>query len=182
VPAALSVSTPSRKVAVGSVVTVSGVVTASDGRPLRNRVVGLVGRSAKKSWAKLATAKTDRNGRVELQTPALSQTTDLQLRTAHQVRSAVVRVVVLPTLDASLTQASGTSTVVVTVQGGQPGDTVSVYRRKAGKNVKVGAAQVDANGTAVFSLTTPQHPVRFVFKLPADRHHGQAQTSLTVGP
>lgn len=179
-PAAVTATVSDRTVPAGSSVTVSGLVTAQDGTPLRHRVVRLVARSGG-VWSRLATGRTDRTGHVLLESTPLTQNTGLRLSTSNKVRSPVVGVRVLPVMAASATESNGTSTVTVTVIGAQVGDEVGAYRRKGKAWIKVGSAKIGTEGTATFAVPTPRHAVRVVLRLPAGKHHGKAQTSVVLG-
>ncbi|MCZ4500890.1 MAG: hypothetical protein JWQ74_3445 [Marmoricola sp.] len=179
-PSAVRISVGDRQVAVGGTAAVRGVVMAEDGSGVRRRMVQLFGRTTGGKWTRYAGARTAANGTVTLQTPALSETVNLQLRTAGKVRSAVVRVVVRPGLSAAVAQDSGTSTVTVAASGGQPGDLVTAYRRLGGRLVEVGSARLDASGTAVVVVPTPKRKTRITLILPATARHGRAETKTTL--
>lgn len=168
-------------VAFGRSVSVSGVLTATDGEPLPNRTVRLAGRSPGQPWARLAVGRTDTEGRITLQTPSLQQNTSLRLATPQGLRSTAVRVVVVPVLQATASADSGTTTIAVSTQGGRPGDTVVAYRRQGTELVEVGRVTLDADGSAVVTVPTPNKEVRIVLRLLATSQHARAQTALTIG-
>lgn len=161
--------------------TITGVVTSSDGHPLRNRVVRLVAHPYGGRWVAVTSGRTNGTGRILLQSQALEANTGLRLVTANRVRSPITRVVVVPVITPTLTQSGGTSTLAISVLGGQPGDVLAVYRRHNGANVLVGTVHLDANGSAVYSFPTPKHSVRMILRLPATHAHAETQTGVTVG-
>jgi 5-hydroxyisourate hydrolase-like protein (transthyretin family) len=179
--AALSLSVSSSTAVVGSTVTVSGVVTSAEGRPLRHRRVRLLARSAGQKWSRVATARTDRAGGVTFETPALGRTTKIRLRTTDHVRSTSSWIVVKPIVTAQVSETAGISTVVVTVQGGQPADSVSAYRRRDGRWVKVASVQLDENASTVLTVPTPKHRVHLVVRARSTREHGHDQTVVVLG-
>lgn len=181
VAAALTAVASESKVSFGTPVSVSGVLTATDGGPLANRTVRLAGRIAGQPWARFAIGRTDANGRITLQTPPLNQNTSLRLATPQALRSTVVRVIVVPLLEASASADSGTTTIAVTTHGGVQGDTLVAYRRRGTELVEVGTVTLDANGSAVITVSTPNKAVRIVLRLQATGLHARAQTALTIG-
>lgn len=180
VPTTLTAAASDSRVPAGSAVTVAGFLVDQDGRPMRNRAVRLVGRSTGQPWTRVATGRTDAEGRVSLQTAPLDRSTGLRLSTPQGVRSAAVRVVVVPAVTASVARAEGTTTVSVTVRGGQAGDTVVLLRRQGKKLVEVGRAQLDSAGTATFAFPTPDRTRRFVVRIPATSLHASAQAGGVV--
>jgi hypothetical protein len=162
-------------------VSVSGVVSSSDGHTLRGRLVRLVARTGTSGWVLVASGRTGVGGRIVLQSAALNQNTGLRLVTVNRVRSPIVRVVVVPVITATAGAASGTTTLAIVVRGGQPGDTLAVYRRRNGVEVRIGTVYLDASGSAAFSFPTPKRQVRIVLRLPATHAHAAAQTGVTVG-
>lgn len=180
-PGALSATASDSKVPFGSAITVSGVLSDTEGLPLGNRVVRLGGRVSGQPWTRFAVGRTDREGRIVLQTPALAENTNLRLTTRENLRSSVSRVVVVPVVHASSTAENGSTTILFTTQGAQPEDVVKAYRRQGDRLVEIGAVTLDENGSATFSVPTPKRSVRIVLRLPSTRQHGWAQTALSIG-
>lgn len=179
--AALSAAASTNKVAYAGSVAVTGVLTAEDGLPLRNRVVRLAGRAAGQPWTRVAGGRTDAEGRITLSTPPLIRNTILRLATPEGLHSVVARVLVVPVLQASATPSGGTTTIAVTSQGGRQGDQVVAYRRQGDRLVKVASATLDSNGSATLTVPTPKRLVRLVLRLPATAQHARTQTGLTIG-
>lgn len=180
VPASVTISDSGTRVPAGTTVTITGVVTSADGHVLRNRLVSLVAHPYGGHWVAVTSGRTGATGRIVLQSPALDENTGLRLVTVNRVRSPIAHVVVVPVVTATVTQSSGTSTMAISVLGGQPGDAVAIYRRHNGANVLVGTVHLDGGGSAVYSFPTPLHPVRIVLRLPPTRAHAEAQTGVTV--
>lgn len=181
IPAALSVSASSGRALVGSTVVVTGTVSDDQGRPLGRRTVRLLASTQHGSWSVVSTTRSDRSGRVTLRLPQLTESTRLQLRTDHQVRSTAVTVVAMPVVTAAVSEASGTSTLGVTVHGGQPGDQVVLLVRRDGRLVRIGSARLDANLQAVLTRATPKRPTRLVVRVLGSARHASAQAGATVG-
>jgi hypothetical protein len=180
VPAAISVNASATLVDVGGTVLLTGVVTADDGKVLKNRQVRLVSRHPGQSgWTQVAAAATGRDGSVSLGTAPLDRNVVLKLRTGNKVQSDPVRVVVVPTISAT----AGVGSIQVATAGGLPGDVVVLLRWKLGQLVQVGRAQLDGSGATQFSIEPPKNrPARYVVRLKATNQHAGAKTNLRIEP
>lgn len=182
VAVALSASASSSKVQAGASVSVSGVLTDVEGVPLRNRAVRLLERTGSLPWARVAEGRTDREGRISLQSGVLTQNTRFRLVANNQVRSEVVPVVVVPVLTASAADEDGTTTIRVTAVGGRAGDRIVAYRRAGNRLVEIGRSRLSADGSASIVVQTPTRSVRVVIRLSDSGAHGRGQTSVKIGP
>ncbi len=157
--------------------TVTGRVATEDGSPLRRRVVTLLGRApGDTAWQVLARARADRYGTVRLST-TIETTTRLVLRSGRGVRSAPMRVVMLPSVSAWATTSTTGTRIRVATSGGQPGDTVTLLRRLNGQLVPVTTTTLDAQGRAL--LTLPTSGERLRVRLDRTRQHAAVATRVS---
>ncbi|HEX4189970.1 MAG TPA: hypothetical protein VHZ06_03175 [Marmoricola sp.] len=180
VPAAQTIVASSGEAVFGGTVTVSGVVSAADGHVLGHRAVRLQERTRGEPWTTVARGSTAHDGSVSLASPELDRTTYFRLRTAHGVRSAVARVVEKPAVSASVTENGGTSSLAVTVLGGQPGDKVKVSVRRSGKTVLLATGTLGPDGTTVITTPTPRRRTSVLVRVGATEDHAAAGTRVTL--
>jgi hypothetical protein len=158
VPAAVSGSVSAGRVPAQASVTLSGRLTTRSGAAVPDRRVIAQWRPAgqHQRWSPIGSARTDSSGNVAFSTPALSRTTHLRLKAPHRVHSLVSTVIVVPTVEASISRNGKSYEVTITSSGLQPGDTVVVARRLRGHHTVVGRVGVDGSGTARLSIAVPK--------------------------
>ncbi len=84
-PAFVSISASSARVTAGSSVTITGVVTSSDGHALRNRAVRLLAHAYGGRWVAVTSARTSAAGQVTVSFQALEANRGLRLVTPNRV-------------------------------------------------------------------------------------------------
>ncbi len=178
-PASIAIAAPSHEVGPGGSVTVGGVVRAADGTPLGGQDVVLQVLGSQR-WRQVGTATSDADGGVWLPTTAIDQTSVYRL-VAGGVHSDRWRVVLVPTLQATVT-AGDPADIAVTAVGGRAGDTVSLLRNVDGQLVVVLRTALADDGTAHFQVTPGKHITRYVVRLLPTSAHGAARTLVEVPP
>jgi hypothetical protein len=151
-------SVSAQRIPASSGVTMSGQLTTSSGAPVPDRRVIAQARPAgqHQSWSPVGSARTDSAGDVTIDVPALSRTTRLRFVARHRVHSVVATVVVVPTVQASVSRTGKSYAVTVTSTGLQPGDTLTVVRRLRGHRTVVDRVSVDGSGVARFTVGVPR--------------------------
>jgi hypothetical protein len=160
VPAAVSGTVSAQRVPAQATVTLSGRLTTRSGAAVADRRVIAQWRPAgqHQRWSPIGSARTDSGGYVTFTTPALSRSTRLRLKAPHRrVHSPVSTVIVVPTVEASVSRNGKFYDVSITSTGLQPGDTVILARRLHGHRTVVGRVSVDGSGTARLTIAVPKH-------------------------
>jgi hypothetical protein len=183
VPAAMTGSVSAQRVTAASSVTMSGRLTTSSGAAVPDRRVVVQSRpaGAHQKWSLVAATTTNSAGDVTIGVPGLSRTTRLRLRAPRGVHSAVATVVVVPTLQASVSRAGEKDDVTVTSTGLQPGDTLVVARRLRGRHTVVARVTVDSTGNASFTVgVPPKRDVTFHVLVRRSAAHAAAATTFVA--
>ncbi len=175
---------PGARVTVGTQLTVDGTLTAPDGTAVASRRVVLLERVVgRRGWNRVgAPLQTSAAGQVTFSVPALQQNVRLVLHSRH-VRSAVQKVVVIPVIrvDVAPTSAGDTSTTVtVSVAGGEPGDVVVL--REAGTRTGQ-RASLSGSATATFTVAVSQREViHYRAFVPRTKEHASHSLPFYVPP
>jgi hypothetical protein len=123
----------------------------------------------------LAGAETDADGMVQLGTPPLTRNVRLRLVAGHAVRSAPVRIVVVPTITATVVVQGWAYSVDVATTGAQPGDEVVLERRTPYGWTPTASANLDSSGAAEIALSPPTKGANhYRIVLPATSGHARA--------
>jgi hypothetical protein len=175
VPASLSISGSTHQAEPGQSVAFSGVVSSSEGDPVRRARVSLQVYSG--GWTTVSTTRTDPSGAVSLVLPPVAATTAVRLRTTNGVHSSRWRVTLHPQLSVTQASASESGTVIITVTatGAQSGDRVELMT-PAGP-VATGALN---GGSVSLTVTPTQKRTRYIVVLPATVAHGSDRATITV--
>lgn len=182
-PVALSISVSQTRVPANAGVDVYGALTDGRDQPVSDHRVAVFARVPGGSAELLSSGETAADGSVHFQTPGLTSTAQLVLRAGGGVHSAPVRVVVVPTMSAAVTQGSSRDDVSISTQGAQPGDSLTVYEKEASGWVAVDSVTVDGSGLASFSVTpAPRKVVRYRVVLPATRAHAGCTVAFVTQP
>lgn len=182
-PAALSISVSQTRVPANSGVQVIGALSDASGQPVGDHHVAIFARVSGGSAELLSSGQTAADGSVQFQTAGLSSSAQLVLRAGGGVHSAAVRVVVVPTMSAAVTQGSARDDVSISTQGAQPGDSLTVYEKEAAGWVAVDSLTLDGSGLASFSATpAPKRVVRYRVVLPASRDHAGCSVAFVTQP
>jgi hypothetical protein len=161
----------------------SGRLTTSSGAAVPDRRVVAQSRPAgqHQGWTVVGSARTDSDGAVTIDVPALSRTTRLRLKAPRRVHSQVATVVVVPTLGSSLSRNGQQYDVTVTSAGLQPGDTIVVVRRLRRHRTVVARLAVDGSGNAAFTVAAPRkRDVKFHVLTRRTASHAGAKTSFVA--
>jgi hypothetical protein len=160
-----------------------GSLSDATGAPVADNDVSLYERVPGGAAELLATSQSSADGAVQFSTPQLTETVQLDLRSGSTVRSASVRVVVVPTISAAVSQGGSTDQVSISVQGAQTGDSVSVYAREQGSWVLVQSLTLSASGTVGFAATPDStKTIRYRADLAATGAHASASVSFVTPP
>jgi hypothetical protein len=180
----ITISLGATTVQVGGVVTVFGQLSTPTGAPVAGQQVWLLERLVgTPGLVQVASGTTAANGSLELSSPALAHTARLRLVTGTRVRSSAITVVVLPTLQVAVQTTGSTSSIAVTTNGGDPGDTVTLEQRTRGDWLEVGTNALDGSGAANFNVLAPsKRPGHYRMILNHTQAHGQAVTRFTIAP
>jgi hypothetical protein len=170
----LSISGSTHKVDPGQSVAFAGVVTASDGTPVRRARVVL--QTFGGSWTTIAAGRSDASGAVSLVLPPVSTTTAVRLRTAR-VHSSRWRVTLHPSLSVVSAPGVDKGTVVITATavGAQPGDRVQLLDQSG----QVAVASL-AGDSVAFTISPTKKKTRYVVLLPPTAEHSADHASITV--
>jgi hypothetical protein len=184
VPAALSISVSQTRVPANAGVEVIGALTDATGQPVAGHLVSVYeGLSGDGGTELLSTAESGADGSVDFQVPGLTQDVRLTLRAGGGVRSAAVRVVVVPILSAAVTQGSPQDAVSISAQGVQPGDAMSIYQHTAGGWTLVDSLTFDGSGMASFdAVPDPNKTVRYRAVLATTPQHSNAAVLFVTPP
>jgi hypothetical protein len=165
-------------------VSVSGQLATATGAPVANQRVWLIERLVGQDAADVvAMGLTGNGGAVDLTSPALTHSARLRLVTAHGLRSAALTVVVVPTVNATVTAEGPVDDVAITTVGGNPGDTVVLQRHVSGGWQGLSTATLDGAGSASFSVPAPpKHPHRFRVVLLRTKAHAAARSGFVLSP
>jgi len=159
---------------------VTGVVTAHDGTALPGRRVRLQGRYPDGGrWLRIAGAVTSETGTVTFDVPPQTRTRALRLVVGHRhVHSRPIRLVLVPTVDVQVS----TTQLVVTIDGGTPGDRVALLRWRGGRLVLVKQSVLRPDGTAVLARPAHKGAARYVVRIGSTAQHGTARARVRLGP
>ncbi|MGN6472588.1 MAG: hypothetical protein ACTHK4_02930 [Mycobacteriales bacterium] len=150
---------PGNRVTVGTSLTVNGKLVADDGSAIANHRVVLAQRIVGQSgWQRVGgPLRTSSSGEVSFSVPSLQRNVRLVMRAHRHLRSTVQEVVVVPVIHVQVApSAAGASstTVSVSVTGGEPGDVVVV--RQIGVRGRGQQATLDGSGSATFTVPVSQ--------------------------
>lgn len=181
-PGSITISLSDTTVAPGGSVTAYGQLSTSTGNPVSGEAVWLLEHQPGQAGvSQVDSGTTGSDGSVTLQSPALSHSVRLRLVTGSKARSAWIAVIVQPTVSASVSTDGTTSTIRISTDGADPGDTVDVQRRVPGGWQDVAANQLDSSGAATFGVPTPtRRPDHYRAILPRTPDHGYASTRFLV--
>lgn len=181
-PVAVSATASATRVASGSTVVLTGMVT-SDGDDTGYRSVGdqpvwlKLHTPGVPGWAVVAHGRTNADGSYSLTSPDLTTTSILRVSTGHRkARSERVRVVVQPTLSATLTDDA----VNISTTGTSPEDSIEVLLKRGHRLTTVREVMLDGNGAALLSFPQLRKPYQLWLRLPATKLHGKAMTVIWV--
>jgi hypothetical protein len=183
VPAAVSGTVSAGRVPAQASVTLSGRLTTRSGAAVPDRRVIAQWRPAgqHQRWSPIGSARTDSAGNVAFTTPALSRSMRLRLKAPHRVHSLVSTVVVVPTVEASISRNGRNYDVTINSSGLQPGDTVVVARRLRGHRTVVGRVSVDGSGAARLTIAVPKRKdVTFHVRTRRTVSHAAAATTFVA--
>jgi hypothetical protein len=180
----ITISLSSTTVPTGGRVTVFGHLAASSGAPVAGQEVWLLDRPVgERGASQVASGTTGADGSVAMISPALSHSGRVRLVTGTKVRSSPITVVVLPAVEVAVQAAGPSYTVNVTTNGGDPGDSVVLQRRKGGAWMQVAATALDGSAGADFRVPIPsKRNGRYRVVLARTAAHGYAATRFTVSP
>jgi len=163
-------------------------VLGSDGQPVPQHRVALweidpgAGKG-NRSATRIAVLRTDSNGDVDDTVADVTHNCGFVLRLAG-LHSAVLRVVALPRISASVvassSSASTTATIDISTDGGDPGDPVTVVRRVGDQRQRVATVDLDSDGDAGFTVPESNEAVSYRIVLKRSRQHASAITRVTV--
>jgi hypothetical protein len=184
VPAALSISVSQTRVPANAGVEVIGSLTDASGQPVAGHVISIYERlSGGGGTELLTTAESGADGSVDFQVPGLTQTVQIVLRAGGGVRSAAVRVAVVPILSAAVTQAGTQDAVSISAQGVQAGDAMSIYQHTSGGWTLVDSLTFDGSGMASFdAVPDPTKTVRYRAVLATTPEHSNAVVLFVTPP
>jgi hypothetical protein len=115
--------------------------------------------------------------------PPLTRNVRLRLVTGNKVRSAVVDVVVVPTVSTSSVRNGEQYDVSVATDGAEAGNTLVLQRFKNGNWLRVRRAQLDGNGQASFAVPVPpKTTVHYRVFLQRTKEHAMASSPFDAGP
>lgn len=169
-----------QRVAAGGTAVVAGEVRSVDDAPVADVAVALQARTDG-AWHRVSTARSAEDGSVSLATGPLQQSTSLRLR-AGGVTSPAWRLIVQPSLTATVQTRGAVTTLDASATGARAGDPVVLLVRRDGALVTQAHGVLDATGSARFDVATPARPTRYVVRLPATPAHAYAQVHVTVSP
>ena len=175
--ATISIAAGSRRVSAGDVVVVSGTVMSRSGHPIKDRAVRMVERPVGASAPPtVVRTRTSADGRVTLDTIPIERTTVVRLAVGKKAHSKRIRIVLVPTVSATV--SGGVVTIATT--GAQPGDQVKLLRRTKTGLTLLRKGRVDGAGSAVFTIHPAKKQIRCVVRLPRTPQHAFAKTVLVV--
>ncbi len=181
VPASLTMSASSHLTSYGATLTLVGRVTAGDGSPVPSRKVVLQVRGSN-GWQRVLRTTSDASGTVTAPTSPVTGLDRYRWHMRTPLRSTVWRVRVKPEVSASYVVNERRTIVTVSTTGALPGDLMSVYLRMKKQPTLVGEVRVSADGTARFSLPTPERRRALAIRLERTRDHAPARTKLVIVP
>jgi hypothetical protein len=163
-------------VPIGTRLTVNGRLKAPDGTAMADRSVVLAERIVgEPGWQRVgAAARTSASGDVSFAVPPVQRNVLLVLRSRHHMHSTVQQVVVVPTITVRVTDPvrdARSTTVTVTVTGGQSGDVVFIRRADA----RAGGQRATLDGSLTATFTVPvsqQRIVHYRAIVPPTNTHG----------
>jgi hypothetical protein len=182
----LSITPVGKPILAGQPVVIDGRLTKG-GRGLAGSKITLLERhSSHATWHVAATATTNAQGSVAVTSPALITNTAFRLTGPHGARSAVVRVMVRPTVSVVLQLGTGgRDLLLVSTTYARPGNIVVLQiESKAGAWVTLRGRALNLNGKARFALNAVrlQNRVLRVVLRATVRHAPAISSSITVPP
>jgi hypothetical protein len=184
-PATLAIGVDRPRELAGNGDRIFGRLTDASSEPVVGYRIRVLERMAggSSAWQRVGVRRTDADGAIGLRIPPLPQTARFRLVAVRSVHSAVVTIVVVPRLGVALAPNGPNYDVNVTTQGAEPGDTLVLLRRHAGRWARVGVATVDDSGHGLFSITTPARTTaRYRVVVRATRLHGRGATAFRAAP
>ena len=180
-PGGMTAGGPTHRAGVGEVVTLSAILTTTDGVPLADYPVVLQVRGPRR-WHTVTETTTDAAGAASTVTPPLTRTARFRWHTDHHVHSARWLVQMVPTLTATADVGGATTVLSATTLGGRPGDAVQLLRRVGHSASVVRLGSLDANGSVAFPVDTPGRRAAYVVRLVPTRIHTAARARVVVVP
>jgi hypothetical protein len=185
--AQMSVSPVSSSIDAGLTVVIDGTLTKG-GQALAGATVTLLERhSSHAAWHVAATATTDAQGSVAVNSPALITNTAFRLTGPHGARSAIVRVTVRPAISAVLKPGTGgrRDDLLVSTSYAHGGNIVVLQvESKTGAWVALRGRVLTTNGNARFAVNAVRlqnRVLRVVLRATA-RHAAAISSNITVPP
>jgi hypothetical protein len=179
----VAISVSQTRVPANAGVEITGSVTDANGQPVVGHQVSAYAQLGGGATQWLAVASSGADGSVDFQTPGFSQNVTIVLRAGDGVHSAGVRVVVVPTLSASVAQTDAQDGVSIAAQGAQVGDGLSVYEHEQGGWVLVDSLSLDSSQSAAFDTTPdPKKVVHYRAVLSGTHAHAGATVLFVTEP
>ncbi len=180
-PGGLAAAGLTHRVGVGETITLSSILTATDGTALPDHPVVLQVRGPRQ-WRRVAETTTDATGTASAVTPPLTRSARFRWHTDHHIHSTHWLVRVVPTVSATADVGGATTVVTGTTQGGRAGDRVLLLRRVGHHVSVVRRGVLDPSGSVSFPITTPARRSVFAVHLLPTRAHAAARARVRVVP
>lgn len=185
-PVVLTVTPANSQIPAGSAAVIDGQLTKG-GKGLTGSTVTLLERTGRRGgWKVAGTAVSGTQGNVTVSVPVLVTNGAFRLTGPDGARSAVVRIAVVPPIEATLQAVtSARDALVVSTQYARPGNIVVLQlETKAGGWVKLRVRTLNANGRTRFLLNAAklQNRVIRVVLLATVRHAAAVSAPVTVLP
>lgn len=182
VPGSITISLSASTVSVGGSVTVSGRIATAAGKPISGERIWLLEQAAgQHRLSQVASGMSSAAGTVVLETPALDSNATFRLSVRPHTASAVLGVVVDPTLTASISAAGSLDTIQAQSTGGRTGDAVILEVRHGAAWRHVATTRLDGSDTADFQVPAPHgRAAHYRVLLPSTSYHGSAEASVTA--
>jgi hypothetical protein len=176
---------PGTHVTVGTELTVNGQLRAADGSPVAgHRIVLAEHLVGERGWHRVGgPLETSASGQVTFSVPAVQHNLRLVLRAGKHVHSTPQQVVVIPIINVRVAPTSSgaqSTTVTVSVEGGEPGDVVTIRRLGTGSGVQ---GTLDGSLTATFTVpVSQQRVIHYRAFVPRTKAHGAHALAFYVPP
>ncbi len=180
-PGGMTAAGVTHRAGVGEAVSLSSILTTTEGVPLPDYPVVLQVRGPGR-WHPVARTTTDASGAATTVTPPLTRSAWFRWHAAHHIHSPRWLVQMVPTLSASVSVSGATTVVSATSLGGFPGDRVQLVRRVDRRAAGVRTGTLDSNGSVSFTIPTPGRRASYVVRLPRTPVHTGVRTSVVVVP
>jgi hypothetical protein len=162
---------------------VRGTLLDAAGKPVSgHRVVVAVKVAGSSTFQQAGIRMTDANGQLQFFLADLTTNEHVVLRAGNGVHTQPMLITVRPVLGVTVSNSGGHCLIGVNADGGRPGDTVALLRRRNGSWVRVGTATLDSNDSASFSVPTPKQQARYAVRLLATSYHGPSFKPFVVSP